>query len=59
MLREPEGTRGNLREPEGTRGNPREPERYDLSREKIILGFMVYKLHNANSNAKQSDFFKH
>ena len=31
---------------------------YDLSREKIILGFLVYKLHNANWNAKQSDFFK-
>ena len=37
---------------------PRLPLHYDLSREKIILGFLVYKLHNANWNAKQSDFFK-
>ena len=33
---------------------------YDLSWEKIILGFLVHKLHNnSNSNAKQSYFFKH
>ena len=31
---------------------------YDLSQEKIIFSFLVYKLHNANWNAKQSDFFK-
>ena len=39
-------------------GQPRgEGGHYDLARAKIILGFLVYKLHNENRNAKQSDFF--
>ena len=35
------------------------PGHYDLSREKIILGFLAYKLPNVNWSAKQNDFFKH
>ena len=31
---------------------------YDLARAKIILGFWVQKLHNANWNAKKSGIFK-
>ena len=39
-------------------GTHRHPWHYDLAWAKIILGFWVQKLHNANWNAKQSGIFK-
>ena len=36
---------------------PGYPRHYDLPRAKIILGFLVQKLQNANRDANQGDFF--